>query len=37
MDIIILFVAFIVVATIGFWAVDGCYKLNEEEGKKERR
>ena len=34
MDTIIMLIIFIILASIGFWAVDGCYKLNEEEGKK---
>ena len=34
MDTIILFIAFVIIGALGIWAVDGCYKINEEEGKK---
>ena len=33
MDTIIMLIIFIILASIGFWAVDGCYKLNEKEGR----
>ena len=34
MDTIISFIAIIIIFTLGIWAVDGCYKINEEEEKK---
>lgn len=34
MDTIISFVAIITIGALAIWTVDGCYKINEEEGKK---